>query len=144
MPVSCASALVSIRPRSSAVVAALLAFAVAHAPSAAYAAAVTVRDPAFGLPHIFADTDLELARENGREIAKDRLGQMILIGRVARGTLSQAFGALDDGAIDDDIETRRLGYTSSELNRMFEALPSAERDLLLEYCKGVNDTIEAI
>ena len=33
--------------------------------------AVTVREPAFGLPHIYADTDLELARENGREIAKD-------------------------------------------------------------------------
>ena len=144
MPISGAPALVSVRPRSSAVAAALLAFAFALAPSAAHAAAVTVRDPAFGLPHIFADTDLELARENGREIAKDRLGQMILIGRVARGTLSQAFGLLDSGAAADDIETRKLGYTSSELNRMFEALPSAERDLILEYCKGVNDTIEAI
>ena len=149
MPIVCAPALVSIRPLSvrwgpSAVAAALVALAAIAAPPAARAAAVTVREPAYGLPHIFADTDLELARENGREVAKDRLGQMILISRVARGTLSQAFGALDEGAIDDDIETRRLGYTSSEMNRMFEALPSAERDLILEYCKGVNDTIEAI
>ena len=52
-------------------------------------AAVTVREPAFGLPHIFADTDLELARENGREIAKDRLGQIILLARVGRGTFSR-------------------------------------------------------
>ncbi len=135
---------VFVRPWPAAVALALLAFLVALAPSAAQAAAVTVRDPAFGLPHLFADTDLELARENGREIAKDRLGQMILIGRVARGTLSQAFGLLDPGALDDDIESRRVGYTSSELNRMFEALPSSERELILEYCKGVNDTIEAI
>ena len=34
----------------------------------AWGAATTVREAAFGLPHIYADTDLELARENGREI----------------------------------------------------------------------------
>jgi hypothetical protein len=116
----------------------------AAAPGAAYAAAVTLREPAFGLPHIYADTDLELARENGRVIAEDRLAQMILLARVGRGTLSQAFGLLDPGTLEDDVEARRTGYTSSELNRMYEALPAAERALVLEYCKGVNDTIEAI
>ena len=44
--------------------------------------AATVREPAYGLPHFWAETDVELARENGREIAKDRLGQMILLARV--------------------------------------------------------------
>ena len=106
--------------------------------------AVTVREPAFGLPHIYADTDLELARENGREIAKDRLGQLILISRVARGTLYQAFGALDPSTLDDDLEVRRTGYTSSELNNMFEKNPPDGQALLLAYCTGVNDTIEAI
>jgi hypothetical protein len=115
------------------------------APSpAARAAAVTVREPAFGLPHIYADTDLELARENGRAIAEDRLGQMILVARVGRGTLSQAFSLLDPSTLDDDIETRRTGYTSSELNRMLEVLPADARNVLLEYCKGVNDAIEAV
>ena len=57
-------------------------------------ATVTLRDPNYGLPHIFAPTDLELARENGREIAKDRLGQIVLLSRVGRGTLFQAFGLL--------------------------------------------------
>jgi acyl-homoserine lactone acylase PvdQ len=52
--------------------------------------AVTVREPAFDLPHIYADTDLELARETGREIAKDRLDQLIIMARVGRGTLYQA------------------------------------------------------
>lgn len=121
-----------------------LALALAAAPTAARAEAVTVREPAYGLPHIFADTDLELARENGRVIAEDRLGQMILISRVGRGTLSQAFSLLDPSTLDDDVETRRTGYTSSELNRMYQRLPSYERSLVLEYCKGVNDTIEAI
>lgn len=146
MSITRTPALVSLLLRPSAFAPALLALAVALAPPAANAAAVTVREPAFGLPHLFADTDLELARENGREVAKDRLGQIILIGRVARGTLSQAFGLFDESGsfLADDIETRRLGYTSSEFDRMFDALPAAERALILEYCKGVNDTIEAV
>lgn len=106
--------------------------------------AVTVREPAFGLPHIYAHTDLELARENGREIAKDRLGQLILLSRVGRGTLYQAFGSLDPSTFGDDVEARREGYTSSELNNMFQKLPSDMQALVLEYCKGVNDTIDAI
>jgi hypothetical protein len=108
------------------------------------AAAQTVREPAFGLPHIFADTDLELARENGREIAKDRLAQLILLSRVGRGTLSQAFSILDPSTLDDDIEARRTAYTSSELNRMFDRLPAADRAIVLAYCAGVNDVVDEI
>ncbi|HYC00545.1 MAG TPA: penicillin acylase family protein [Candidatus Limnocylindrales bacterium] len=110
----------------------------------ALGAATTVREPAWGLPHFYADTDIELARENGREIAKDRLGQLILLSRAGRGTLAQAFGALDPSFVDVDIETRIGGYTSSELNSMFTHLPPATQALLLAYCDGVNDTIDAI
>jgi len=106
--------------------------------------AVTVREPAFGLPHIYADTDLELARENGREVAKDRLGQLILMARVGRGTLYQAFSLLDPSTFDDDLEVRTEGYTSSELNDMFAKSPPDMKALIFEYCKGVNDTIDAI
>ena len=106
--------------------------------------AVTVREPALGLPHIYADTDLELAREYGRQVARDRLAQLVLIGRVGRGTLGQAFGSLDPGTIDDDIQTRREGYTSSELNEMYAKLPADIQAELLEYARGVNDTIEAV
>lgn len=114
------------------------------AVSVASPGAVTVREPAYGLPHIYADTDLELARENGREIAKDRLGQIILMSRVARGTLYQAFGSLDPSTLDNDIQARKEGYTSSELNAMFAKLPPDMQAYMLEYCKGVNDTIDAI
>jgi acyl-homoserine lactone acylase PvdQ len=62
------------------------------APSAGFGAATTVREPAFGLPHIHATTDVELSRENGKQIARDRLGQMMLVARVGRGTLYQVFG----------------------------------------------------
>lgn len=114
------------------------------APRVAWGAATTVREPAFGLPHIFADTDLELARENGREIAKDRLAQLILLARVGRGTLYQAFGLLDATTLNADIEARQTAYTSSELNNMYAKLPQRERNLILEYCKGVNDTLDDV
>jgi len=120
-----------------------LALALA-APVPALAGAVTVREPAYGLPHIFADTDLELARENGREIAKDRLAQLVLLARVGRGTLYQAFSSLSADTIESDLEARLTGYTSSELNQMYERLPARARSLVLEYCRGVNDTIEAV
>jgi len=110
----------------------------------AAAAATTLREPAFGLPHLYADTELELARLNGYEIAKDRLVQSILLARVGRGTLYQAFGSLDPSTLQDDIEARRTAYTSSELNRMFAKWPERERALTLAYCDGVNDAIEEI
>ena len=122
----------------------LLVAALALLAARASADAVTVREPAYGLPHIFADTDVELARENGREIAKDRLAQLILLSRVGRGTLYQAFSALSADTIESDLEARLTGYTSSELNQMYERLPARARALVLEYCRGVNDTLEAV
>ena len=110
----------------------------------AAARASTLREPAFGLPHFYASTDVDLARENGREIAKDRLGQIILLARVGRGSLYQVFGALDPSTLQDDIEARRTGYTSSELNNMYAKLPEREREILWAYCEGVNDTIEDV
>jgi hypothetical protein len=122
----------------------LLCAAAIMSPATASAVAKTIREPAWGLPHFYADTDLELARENGREIAKDRLGQMMLLARVGRGTLYQAFGLLDPSALDDDIVARRTAYTSSELNNMYAKLPAKDRDYIMEYCRGVNDTLDAV
>src|SRR5262245_5880276 len=137
-----------IRPRDArrvgVVVVAVGALIAAPAAPAGESTAVTVREPAFGLPHFFAATDLDLARENGREIAKDRLGQLILLARVGRGTLSEVFAPLDPSTLDDDIFTRQTQYTSRELNNMFAKLRQRERNIVMAYCSGVNDTIERI
>ena len=127
-------------------VASLAAFVAAdvQAPAVAAPGAVVYREPAFNLPHIYADTDLELVREYGREVAKGRMGQLIFLARVGRGTLFQAFGLLDASTFDDDVEVRRDGYTSTELNSMFAKFPAADQALVLAYANGVNDTIEAI
>ena len=115
-----------------------------QAPAVAAPGAVVFREPAFNLPHIYADTDLELVREYGREVAKDRMGQLIFLARVGRGTLFQAFGLLSPSTFNDDVSVRVNGYTSSELNDMYNKMPADIRLLLLEYARGVNDTIEEI
>jgi len=109
-------------------------------PAAASSGAVTVREPAFGLPHNCVTIDLELARE----VAKGRLGQLIFISRVARGTLYQAVGSLLLGSLNDDIRVRKEGCTSSELYDRFSKLPRREQALLLGYLRSINDTIDAI
>ena len=85
----------------------------------AHAVAHTVREPSNGIPHIHASSDLELFEEYGRQAAKDRLGQFVLLARFARGTAAGLFGA---SSLNSDIQTRSLQYSSSELNDMFAKL----------------------
>ena len=81
---------------------------------------------------------------NGTAPGALRLGQLSFMARVGRGTLYQAFSLLDPSTFNDDVEVRREGYTSSELNNMFAKVSPDLQALILEYCKGVNDTIDAI
>ncbi len=103
----------------------------------ARAASVVIRDPAFSLPHVCADTDLDAARQQGYEAVRDRAVQFLLFMNVARGTLHRALGLLGVDAADD-IEVRRSGYSRNELNRMFETLPADGQALITAYADGVN------
>jgi len=107
----------------------------------ALGAVTTVREPSNGIPHIHASTDLELFEEYGRQSAKDRLGQFVLISRFARGTAAGLFGP---GSLNSDIGTRSLAYTSSELNDMFAKLPADSRAAFDAYIAGVNAELNAV
>jgi hypothetical protein len=108
--------------------------------SVANANVVTIRDPAFDLPHVCADTDIEAAREQGYQAARDRAAQFLLIMNTARGTIHGALGNLGVDA-DGDIETRITGYSRNELNLMFNRLSSAEQAIIIAYCEGVNKAL---
>src|SRR5512139_793844 len=110
------------------------------AASAVHADVVTIRDPAFDLPHVCADTDIEAAREQGYQAARDRAAQFLLIMGTARGTLH---GALDLLGVKPagDVETRVTGYSRNELNLMFNRLSSAEQAIIVAYCEGVNKAL---
>jgi acyl-homoserine lactone acylase PvdQ len=101
----------------------------------------TVREPSNGIPHIHAATDVELFQEYGRQAAKDRLGQFVLLSRFARGTAAGLFGG---SSLGSDIGSRSLAYSSSELNDMFAKLPAESRAAFDAYIAGVNQEINAV
>jgi hypothetical protein len=107
----------------------------------ARAVAHTVREPSNAIPHIHADSDSELFYEYGRQSAKDRLGQFVLLARFGRGTAAGLFGP---GSLNSDIGTRSLQYSSSELNDMFAKLPAAAQAAFDAYIAGVNAEINAV
>jgi acyl-homoserine lactone acylase PvdQ len=117
----------------------LVGFMLGFAPQAG-AAVTTVREPAYGIPHIHADTDVELYFEYGRQVIKDRLGQFILLSRIARGTGAGLFGS----GLGTDIGLRSNAYTSSELNDMFAKLPADAQAAIDAYIAGVNSEITSV
>ncbi len=99
---------------------------------------VTVERDIWGIPHIRAGSLADVAEAQGYVMAQDRLWQMDLLRRVARGQLSEIVGP---AAIPLDQQFRLLRFG-----------PAAERDLALldeesrtameAYARGVNKFIE--
>jgi hypothetical protein len=116
----------------------LLCLGFALAPAAQ--AAVTVREPAYGIPHIYGTTDTDLMFEYGRQVAKDRLGQFVLLTRASRGTLAQ----MGLGSAAGDGNTRSTQYSSKELNDMFAKYPAGVQAEIDAYIAGVNAEINTV
>ncbi len=99
---------------------------------------VTVERDNWGVPHIRAGSVEDLAEAQGYVMAQDRLWQMDLLRRAARGELSEVLGPATL-KIDKDFRTlnfsraadRDIGMTRPEVRRVLEA-----------YARGVNDYIE--
>lgn len=93
-----------------------------------------IRGP-YGEPHVFAES-LEGAFEGaGYAVAQDRLYQMDLSRRSARGQLSELIGRQ---GIASDRDALRFGYTDEEYAKMFSALPEDARTIAEAYARGVN------
>src|SRR5947207_8849684 len=99
---------------------------------------VTVERDIWGIPHIRAGSFADMAEAQGYVMAQDRLWQMDLLRRVARGQLSEIVGP---AAVPLDKHFRLLRFG-----------PAAERDVTLldeesrvameAYARGVNRFIE--
>jgi len=103
-------------------------------------APVTVRWDRWGVPHVTAEHDIDLARAVGWLHANDRMAQMELGRRAAAGHLSEVFGerTLE---LDRHFRTLRL----DELARRIEmrALGAESRAWLTAYAEGVDAWLEA-
>ncbi|MCB9233843.1 MAG: penicillin acylase family protein [Bacteroidia bacterium] len=91
------------------------------------------RDPE-GVPHIYAQSLADLAFGQGFVHAQDRMWQMEVNRRLAAGRVAEVFGEV---ALETDRLTRTLGFRENG-TRDVERLPQNLRDLLQNYCNGIN------
>lgn len=99
---------------------------------------VTVDRDRWGVPHIRAASVEDLAEAQGYVMAQDRLWQMDLLRRVARGQLSEILGERTL-QIDKDFRTLGLGRAADREATILEPEP---RKILEAYARGVNHFIE--
>jgi penicillin amidase len=100
---------------------------------------VTVRRDERGIPYIEAASEADLYFAQGYVVASDRLWQMELARRTARGELSEIFGSL---ALEQDKIHRTYGFARIAAAEM-AAKPATERALLEAYASGVNAFIDS-
>ena len=99
---------------------------------------VTVRRDERGIPYIDAKNDEDLYFAQGYITASDRLWQMDLFRRTARGELAEVLGAgPNNAAIDQDKLHRVFGFAQVSEAEAAQASPQA-RAVLEAYAKGVN------
>jgi penicillin amidase len=102
-------------------------------------APVTIRRDERGIPHIEAANDADLYFAQGYATASDRLWQMDLLRRTARGELAEIFGR---PVLEEDKRHRILGFAA--LSESLAPRVSAQARATLEaYARGVNAYIES-
>jgi penicillin amidase len=99
---------------------------------------VTVERDRWGVPHIRAASVQDLVEAEGYVMAQDRLWQMDLLRRVARGQLSEVLGK-DTVAIDKQFRT--FGFSRAAERDLAQMDPET-RDIMEAYARGVNRFIE--
>ena len=101
---------------------------------------ITVRRDDRGIPYISAQNDNDLYFAQGYATAQDRLWQMDLLRRTARGELSEIFG---NPTLEEDKRHRILRFAQVADAEVALATPQA-RSLLEAYARGVNAYIATL
>jgi penicillin amidase len=99
---------------------------------------VSVERDRWGVPHIRAASVEDLAEAQGYVMAQDRLWQMDLLRRVARGQLSEILGPR---TLPIDKEFRTYGFARAA-ERDATLLDPESRKVMDAYARGVNQFIE--
>ena len=99
---------------------------------------VTITRDERGIPYIEAKNDEDLYFAQGYATAADRLWQMDLVRRTARGELAEVLGAGPNNvALDQDKLHRTYGFAHAAEAEVAQAAPKV-RALLEAYASGVN------
>lgn len=94
----------------------------------------------YGVPHVYAHDEEDLARVVGFISARDRYFMMDLARRLMRGQTAALIG---DDALTTDIESRTTG-TTRVLDKLMTSLTEDERSRMQAYADGVNAYIDAV
>src|SRR5438128_4325986 len=105
---------------------------------------VTVRRDERGISYIEAANDADLYFAQGYVTASDRLFQMELFRRVARGELAEIFGAGPDGSVLEGDKQHRLYGFAQLAEAQATRLPDKLRAALESYARGVNAYIASL
>ncbi|MGI8734023.1 MAG: penicillin acylase family protein [Pyrinomonadaceae bacterium] len=103
-------------------------------------ARVTIRRDDRGIPYISAANDEDLYFAQGYATAADRLWQMDLFRRTARGELAEILG---NATLEEDKRHRTFGFAQAAKAEAAQAAPKS-RLLLEAYAKGVNAYIDSL
>lgn len=104
------------------------------------ASEVTVRRDDRGIPYIDAKSDADLYFAQGYITASDRLWQMDLMRRLARGETAEIFGRV---SLEEDKRWRRFGFAQIADKSLAELSPEL-RAALSDYARGVNAYIASL
>jgi penicillin amidase len=105
---------------------------------------LTVRRDERGIPYIEATNDEDLYFGQGYATANDRLWQMDLMRRTARGELAEILGAGPNNAvIEQDKQHRTMGFAQEVDAELAQASPQT-RAVLAAYARGVNAYIDSL
>ena len=99
---------------------------------------VTVERDGWGVPHIRASSVADMVEAEGYVMAQDRLWQMDLLRRAAKGQLSEILGP---STLKIDETFRTLGFNRAA-ERDAAQLDGETREIMEAYARGVNRFIE--
>ncbi|MCS7223086.1 MAG: penicillin acylase family protein [Armatimonadetes bacterium] len=95
----------------------------------------------YGVPHIFAQSLFGVFYGSGYAQACDRLEQMELSRRTAKGELASLMG---EGALEQDKQRRLIGYTEQERMAQFRRLDAELQLVLTAFAAGVTHYIDEV
>lgn len=109
-------------------------------PAATNTEAVTVYRDRYGTPHVFAESNRGVYFGYGYAVAQDRLFQMEMLKRTAKGTVSAVLGP---DYLELDIKLRTQ-YNHPAVAAQVAALSPRDREILAGYAEGFNARIDEL
>lgn len=101
---------------------------------------VTIRRDAYGVPHVYANSEFGLFYGYGHAVAQDRLFQMEMARRSTQGTVAEVLGD-KFVAFDKSI---RANFWPASIHGQIDRLSPADRDILEGYAAGMNAWLEKV